>query len=152
MILLSMFGFLLFSAFKAPSENEKAQLALEIRNYLDKNVKPIMQPQRTSLDKVLTDQEKKDVIRLNSQLRQLITKRNAAGIGFITSPTFSFSQEPSITSKQKTAQKESRDELRHIMTQAWAIADKHETEIDRLLNEKSSFFGTIQEVLLIQFF
>ncbi len=142
MILLSMFGFLLFSAFKAPSENEKTQLALEIRNYLDKNVKPIMQPQRTSLDKLLTAQEKKDVIRLNSQLRQLITKRNAAGIGFITSPAFSFSQEPSITSKQKTAQKESRDEFRHIMTQAWAIADKHETEIDQLLNEKSSFFGT----------
>jgi hypothetical protein len=142
MIVLSMFGILLFSAFRAPSENEKAQLAMEIRNYLDKNVKPIMQPQRIKLDQALTVQEKKEVSALNGQLRQLIKKRNAAGIGLIASEEFSFSAAPSFTVKQKADQKATRDEMRRIMAQAWAIADRHENEIGKLLNEKSTFFGT----------
>ncbi len=142
MIILLMFGVVLFSAFSTPSENEKAKLALEIRNYLDKNVKPIMQSQRVKLDKVLTAQEKQEVAQLNNQVRQLITKRNSAGIGLISSPEFSFSQEPEFTAKQKEVQKATRDEMRRIMARAWAIADRHENEIDQLLNEKSALFGT----------
>ncbi|MEI7726302.1 MAG: hypothetical protein WCK09_14425 [Bacteroidota bacterium] len=142
MIFLMVSGFILFSAFSKPSENEKAKLVSEIRIYLDKNVKPIMQPQRVKLDQLLSVEEKKTVSQLNNRLRQLIIHRNAAGIGFISTDPFSFSQVPSFTPAQKKSEKESRDEMRRIMAQAWAIADKHEKEIDRLMSEKSTFFDT----------
>ncbi|MDP1622418.1 MAG: hypothetical protein Q8M08_08760 [Bacteroidales bacterium] len=142
MIILSMFGFLLFTAFKATTENDKTKLVMEIRSYLDKNVKPVMKPQRVKLDQILSLQEKKELARLNSQLRQLILKRNAMDIGFITSREFSFNVVPAYTAKQKAGQKESRDEMRRIMSSAWFIFDNHEKEIEQLLNEKSSFFGT----------
>jgi hypothetical protein len=141
-IFLLMIGLFLFTAFRVPTENEKAKLVSEIRNYLDKNVKPIMQPQRVKLDQVLTVQEKNELSLLNNQLRQLVTKRNTAGIGFITSEELSFSQAPEFTSKQLADQKSSRDEMRRIMAQAWAIADRHEKEIGQLMNEKVTFFGT----------
>jgi hypothetical protein len=142
MIVLLLFGSVLFSAFKTPSENEKAQLILEMRTYLDKNVKPIMEPQRVKLNQMLSAEEKRELNLLNTRLRQLVTKRNATGIGFITAEEFSFSKVPAFTPVQKASEKESRDEMRRIMASAWAIADKHEKEIDLLLTEKSSFFGT----------
>jgi len=142
MILRLMSGFFLFSAFRYPSENKKAKLVSDIRTYFDKNVKPIMQPQRVKLDQFLTTDERKEVSQLNSRVRQLIIKRNTAGIGFINSAEFSFSEVPEYTPKQKAEQKENRDEMRRIMAQAWAIADRHEKEITRLLYEKSTFYGT----------
>jgi hypothetical protein len=142
MIVLSLAGILLFSAFKTTSENGKAKLVMEIRTYLDKNVKPIMQPQRIKLDQVLTADEKKQVAALNHRMQQLIKQRHQSGIGFSGDDEFSFSQAPVFTAKQKEEQKASRDEMRRIMAQAWTIADKHEKEIGQLLNEKSSFFGT----------
>jgi hypothetical protein len=142
MIILSVATIFLFSAFKASSDNGKAELILSVRNYLDKNVKPIMQPQRVKLNGMLSADEKKELAQLNTQLRQLISKRNSTGIGFITSPEMSLSQSPAFTPKQKAEQKASRDEMRRIMARAWAIADRHETEIAQLLNEKTTFYGT----------
>ncbi|MCX6269587.1 MAG: hypothetical protein NTW16_19910 [Bacteroidetes bacterium] len=142
MIVFALSVFIAFSAFRAPAGNDKAQLVSDIRAYLDKNVKPIMQPQRVKLDRFLSPEEKKEIAQLNGRVRQLISKRNASGIGFITSGEFSFSQEPAFTPKQKNEQKESRDEMRRIMAKAWTIADNHEKEIQQLLVEKTSFFGT----------
>lgn len=142
MIALCMIGFLVFSAFTAPVENGKAEMVLDIRNYLDKNVKPVMEPQRVKLDKMLTAEEKAEVGKLNGQLRKLIKDRNDSGIGFIGSPEFSVSEIPVFTAKQKAQQKADRDEMRRIMTRAWAIADRHETEIAQLLDEKSGNFET----------
>lgn len=142
LIVLSLAGILLFSAFKTASENGKTKLVLEIRSYLDKNVKPIMQPQRVKLDQILTVDEKKQVAGLNNRVQQLIRQRHQSGAGFTGSDEFSFSQVPSLTAKQKEEQKASRAEMRRIMAQAWVISDKHEKEIGQLLNEKSTFFGT----------
>ena len=142
LIILSLAGILLFSAFKTASENGKAKLILEIRSYLDKNVKPIMQPQRVKLDKILTAEEKKQVAVLNKRVQQLIRQRHQSGVGFTGSDEFSFSKVPAFTAKQKEEQKASRDEMRRIMAQAWAIADKHEKGIGQLMNEKATFFGT----------
>jgi len=142
MIFLLSLGFLLFTAFRAPSGDNRKQLVSDIRAYLDKNVKPIMQSQRVKLDGMLSADEKKEVAQLNSRMRQLIIKRNASGIGFFAGDEFSFSEVPVFTGKQKADQKASRDEMRRIMAQAWTIADRHENEISTLLNEKSSFFGT----------
>ena len=142
LIILSMAGILLFSAFKTVSESGKAKLVMEIRTYLDKNVKPIMQPQRVKLDQILSADEKKQVAALNSRMQRLIRERHQSGIGFSGPDEFSFSQVPDLTAKQKEEQNASRDEMRRIMAQAWGIADKHEKEIDGLLNEKSTFFGT----------
>jgi hypothetical protein len=94
------------------------------------------------LDQVLTAEERKQVSALNGRMRALIEKRNKSGIGFLVADEFSFSQAPVYTEKQKADQKSSHDEMRRIMAQAWAIADKHEADISRLLNEKTSFFGT----------
>jgi|GEM_PF-3449260 len=142
MIVLLIFGFVLFSAFRTTSENNKAKLVSDVRTYFDKYVKPIMQPQRAKLDQLLSAEERKEVSQLNSRIRQLITNRNASGIGIITSPQFSFSEVPEFTAKQKADQKVSHDEMRRIMAQAWTIVDKHEKEINSLLNEKTSFYGT----------
>ncbi len=142
MIVLSMFGFFLLTSFKAPSEADKTMLIRDIRTYLDKNVKPIMQGQRVKLDQILTAEEKKELSQLNNRLRQLVSQRNSSGIGIITAPEFSFSEIPAYSPEQKAEQKASRDEMRRIMAKAWTIADKHEKEIGQLLNEKSSFFGT----------
>jgi hypothetical protein len=90
-------GVLLFSAFKSRSDIEKAQLVSEFRTYLDKNVKPVMQPQRDKLELLLTPGEKTEISLLNGKLRLLIIKRNQSGIGFITSADFSFSEEPEFT-------------------------------------------------------
>jgi 5'-3' exonuclease len=101
-----------------------------------------MQPQRARLDQYLTPEEKIQVAKLNSRLRQLIADRNRQGIGFIMSDEFSFSNVPAYTEQQKTLQANSRDEMRHIMAEAWVIADKHKNEINSLIKEKSSYFGT----------
>ncbi|MCX6277523.1 MAG: hypothetical protein NT004_05440 [Bacteroidetes bacterium] len=144
MIILSLCGIFLFSAFRSTSENGKAKLVMNIRAYLDKNVKPIMQPQRVKLDQILTAEEKIQVSILNNRMQQLIKQRHECGIGFTDSDEFSFARITVFTEKQKSEQKRSRDEMRWIMAQAWAIADRHEKEINQLLNEKLSFFGTWQ--------
>ena len=126
-----------FSAFRLPTENDRAQLVSTIRNYLDKNVKPSLAPQRTKLDLTLSKEEKAAVAKLNARLRKLISKRHDAGVGFIAAEGFSFTEIPSLNTTQKASQKADRDEMRRIMTAAWAIADNHEKEISVLLNEKS---------------
>jgi hypothetical protein len=126
-----------FSAFRPPTENDRAQLVSTIRNYLDKNVKPSMAPQRTKLDLILSKEEKVTVAKLNARLRQLIAKRHNAGVGFIASEGFSFTEVQIFDANQKSSQKSDRDEMRRILAQAWAIADNHEKEISVLLNEKS---------------
>ncbi len=141
-MVLLVTGFFLFSAFRSAVNNEKLKLAMEVRTYLDKNVKPVMQPQRTKLDQYLTQEEKKQVAALNARLRQLIKNRNQQGVGFLTSEEFSFSSVPAYSKEQKAAQKAARDEMRRIMAEAWAIADKHEQQIGLLMNEKSFYFGT----------
>ena len=128
---------LAFSAFRTPTENERAQLVSTIRNYLDKNVKPSMAPQRTKLDLILSKEEKVTVAKLNARLRQLIAKRHNDGVGFIASEGFSFTEVQLLDANQKASQKADRDEMRRIMTETWAIADKHEKEISSLLGEKS---------------
>ncbi|MFZ4548307.1 MAG: hypothetical protein ACOYN4_12760 [Bacteroidales bacterium] len=128
---------LAFSAFRTPTENQRAQLVSTIRNYLDKNVKPTMAPQRAKLDLTLSTEEKAEVAKLNARLRKLISKRHAAGVGFIAAEGFSFTEIPTLSTTQKASQKADRDEMRRIMSQSWAIADNHEKEISVLLNEKS---------------
>jgi len=145
--LLLLIGLILFSAFKSTSDSNKAKLVGDIRTYLDKNVKPVMQPQRIKLNQSLTTEEIKEVAQLNQRLRQLIIKRNSSGVGFITSPDFSFNQQTELSPVQKAEMKEGRDEMRRIMASAWTIADRHETEINKLLREKSSFYGTWQRGL-----
>ncbi len=137
-ILLLFVGVVAFSAFRSPVENTRIQFVANIRNYLDKNVKPAMAPQRAKLDLALSTEEKISIDKLNARLRQLIVKRNDAGVGFISSEGFSFTEIPTLTSAQKAAQKADRDEMRKIMAQAWTIADKHEKTISGLLNEKST--------------
>jgi len=126
-----------FSAFRPPTENDRAQLVSTIRNYLDKNVKPSMAPQRAKLDVNLSKKEKVAIAKLNARLRHLIAKRHDSGVGFIAAEGFSFTEIPTLSATQKTSQKADRDEMRRIMAQAWAIADNHEKEISVLLNEKS---------------
>ncbi len=142
MALLLMIGLVLFTSFRSSTENEKLKLVSEIRNYLDRNVKPFMQPQRVKLDQFLSKEEKKEINQLNSRLRQLIKSRNNSGTGFLTAEEFSFSKTTAFSAQQKEAQKASRDEMRRIMAQAWTIADKHEKEINLLINEQATLFGT----------
>lgn len=142
MIVLSITCLILFSSFRAASESSKTKLVMDIRNYLDKNVKPIMKPQRAKLDQVLTAEEKVQVAALNKRLQKLVRDRKQAGIGFLGTKEFSFDEVPEFTGQQRSAQKASRDEIRRIMAQAWSIADRHETDIDRLLDEKANFFDT----------
>jgi hypothetical protein len=142
MIVLSLAGVILFSSFRAASESGKAKLVMDIRTYLDKNVKPIMKPQRAKLDQVLTAEEKVQVAALNKRLQKLVRDRKQAGIGFLGTKDFSFDEVPELSSKQRSQQKAGRDEMRRIMAQAWAIADRHEADIDRLLGEKANFFDT----------
>jgi hypothetical protein len=94
---------------------------------------------------VLSPDEREQVTRLRDELRSLISLRNQQGIGF-----FSAGEEP-LTELQQKQLKESRDRMRHLMVQAWAIADRHEAEIHGLLKpaagHKESWRDELQKIL-----
>jgi hypothetical protein len=141
-VLIALAGLITFSSFTPAADSGRAKLVLDIRTYLDKNVQPIMKPQRVQLDRLLTAEERAQVAALNNRVRQLVAARHQSGAGFLSQQDFSIEDPPTFTDAQKRRQKSDRDEMRRIMAQAWAIADRHEQEINRLLGEKSTFFDT----------
>jgi len=128
MIVMAAAFVLVAGAFVKKSAPQKQVIAQKITAFVAENVAPVMKPQREQLDGTLSADERKEIVELRTELREVIKLRKENRIGLLFED-----QEEVLTVEQLQALKESRDRFRRIMTRAWAIADRHPEEIRQLL-------------------
>lgn len=116
------------SAFTFRVEKSKTDAAREIIGYFQKQIVPVMKPQREQLDQFLTAEEELRVESLRKELHDLLKTRKQKQVGW-------FFEESGVpySEDQQNVLNQTRDRFRKVMTEIWQIADLHKAEIHDLL-------------------
>lgn len=132
---LIIVAFMLCSFKAGQITNQKDEISSEIKNYVAKQIIPVLKPLRKELEQKLSETEKNeiDAIRLmHIGLRQI---RADAGINFFEI----LKAEDQFTREQLEVIKTTRKQFRKTMMKAWIIADNHESEIEQLLLQTGDY-------------
>ncbi|MFC2123764.1 T9SS type A sorting domain-containing protein [Bacteroidota bacterium] len=123
-----------FVAFKGrklrrPMQNEK------VIEYVKTNVLPVLKEKRENFDQYLSAEEKQKVAELQQRLLVLHTERienfqRRPGQG-----RYRRGERPELSADEREQLQAHIKERRLIMTEAWTIADNHESEIESILEE-----------------
>ena len=134
-ILLIIVGFTLCS-FKAGQKTiHKDEIVSEIKNYVVRQIVPVLKPLREELESEFSETEKKEIDAIRLKLVDLRQTRTDAGIDFFEI----MESEEQFTPGQVEVIKTTRKQFRKIMMQAWTIADNHEAEIEYLLLQAGDY-------------
>jgi len=122
-----------FIAFKGSGLNRPFQ-SEELIEYAKNNILPTLKEKRENFDLYLNNEEKQKVAELQQRLSDLHAERNEyfwqrPGYG-----RYRGESRPEITDEQREQFQAHMKERRLIMTEAWAIADTHEIEIESILS------------------
>lgn len=106
----------------------RKQTKEQIKSYVQREVLPVMTQQRQALDLLLSEEDKLAVETLREEQHTLRKKMKDQ-----RPSKESFKQGERPSEEQRAIFRQHMKERRQLMTQAWEIADKYETEIDQLL-------------------
>lgn len=134
-ILLIIVGFMLCSFNAGQKTIHKDEIVSEIKNYVAKQIIPVLKPLREELESELSETEKKEIDAIRSKLVDLRQTRADADIDFFEI----MEVEEQFTPEQIEIIKTTRKQFRKIMMQAWTIADNHEAEIEYLLLQAGDY-------------
>lgn len=110
---------------------EMQTLKKELKSYSDNNIKPVITAQRNKLDSYLSNSEQKEI----ASLREKTKAQKIASRKFRMELRESGAGRGEMSEEQMATSRELRKQQRHLHTQAWAIVDAHEDEINSLLDE-----------------
>jgi hypothetical protein len=103
----------------------------EIRRYVSENVLPLIKEQRNKLDQYLTSDEKAQIQEFRNRLKELRDERNTFRKERGTDPLSELT--PELREEIMERRKEHRKVHREIMFKTYEIVNKHENEIEELL-------------------
>ncbi|MEM7370137.1 MAG: T9SS type A sorting domain-containing protein [Bacteroidota bacterium] len=109
-------------------ESKRKQTKHDIHAYVEANVFPVLTSQRQALDQLISAEDRIAVDQIREEQKVLRENMKAN-----RPKREEFKQGASPTEEQREAFRAHMKERRLLMTRAWAIADKYETEIDQLL-------------------
>lgn len=119
-----------FSSFRLYIE-ESTSFREEIRRYVSENVLPLIKEQRNKLDQYLTSNEKAQIQEFRSKLKELRDERNTFRKERGTDPLSELT--PELREEILERRKEHLKVHREIMFKTYEIVNKHEKEIEELL-------------------
>ncbi|MCI4670156.1 MAG: T9SS type A sorting domain-containing protein [Bacteroidia bacterium] len=128
-IALSLFGVVVFAQpeqgqwGKRPKMNPEAQK--EIKAYVEKNVLPVLQPERAKLDTYLSQDDKAELASIRGEIKSM----KAQGKEFRKAMMEARKNGTMPSEDQIDKMREMRKNQRLLMTRAWAVADEYEIEI-----------------------
>ncbi len=103
----------------------------EIKAYMEKEVFPILAPARAQLDTYIGETEKNHLEEIRSQIKSLKEEGKVLGKSFIKARRQGEYPSQEDIDKMRALGKERR----HLMDQAWVIADQYEIEIYEILDQ-----------------
>jgi len=110
---------------------EMQALKKELKSYSDNTIKPVINEQRNKLDSYLSNAEQKEI----ASLREKTKAQKIASRAFRKELRDSGAGRGEMSEEQTAKSRELRKTQRQLHTQAWAIVDAHEDEINSLLDE-----------------
>ena len=106
----------------------------EVKSYIQENILPTVESQRAKLDAHLSDQELAEIIDIKEGLLQLKEDKQALRTSLKEiRESYEGEGRPEIPEELKESMRAHRKTQRQLMTQAWAIVDANEAEIETLL-------------------
>jgi hypothetical protein len=128
-VLLSSFIAFKGRKLKRPVQNE------EVIEYVKINILPVLKEKRANFDQFLSDDEKQKVSELQLRLQILHNEKMKSSPQGLRLGNFNRGDRPEISDEQREKIRAHMKERRLIMTEAWAIADNHESEIESVLED-----------------
>ena len=119
---------------KEMSPERKAEmqaLKKELKTYTDNSIKPVITEQRNKLDAYLSKSEQKEI----ASLREKTKAQKIASMKFRKELKEAGVRRDELSEEQLATSRNLRKTQRQLHTQAWAIIDAHEDEINALLDE-----------------
>lgn len=119
---------------KEMSPERKAEmqaLKKEMKSYADNSIKPVITEQRNKLDAYLSKSEQKEI----ASLREKTKAQKIASMKFRRELKEAGVSRDELSEEQIAKSRALRKTQRQLHTQAWAIIDAHEDEINALLDE-----------------
>ncbi|MEM8891547.1 MAG: T9SS type A sorting domain-containing protein [Bacteroidota bacterium] len=110
---------------------EMQALKKELKSYADNTIKPLITEQRNKLDTYLSKSEQKEI----ASIREKTKAQKIASRAFRKELRESGAGRGEMSEEQIAKSRQLRKTQRQLHTQAWAIVDAHEDEINTLLDE-----------------
>lgn len=129
-LISGMIAYVLFafsSGYAQADRQSKHAHHQEIRSYIETQVLPVINPQRDKLDAILSPADRQEVSSIQTELQAMRQNRPKG------QRHHKKGEAPSA--EQREAFRDMMKSRRLLMTRAWAVADKYETEIEQLLEE-----------------
>lgn len=123
MIVYALIG---FSSIYAQADRQSRNIhQQEMQSYVENHVLPVVNPQRDKLDAILSLADRQEVADIRTDLQSMRENR----------PKRQHKKGETPSAEQKEEFRAMMKTRRLLMTRAWAVADKYETEIAQLLDE-----------------
>lgn len=142
---LLLLGILSFNSISAQQPTEadrkaikqaKKALHQEAQAYAEKNILPVLQAQRTQLDKQLSAAEQRELTEIRTELDAMREAHKEKKKSFREQNGGERPEtRPELSAEQIEAKRANKKEMRLLMNRAWEIADAHESNIYQLLDE-----------------
>lgn len=125
---------------QAEHKMKRLEAQKEVKAYVDREIKPVVASQRVKLDAYLSKKEQREIENLRTE-KQLLRKES---FEFRKEIRANYTGPNSLSEDQKAKSRELQKKKRLLDTRIWAIADAHETEIAKLLDEMDPHMETWQ--------
>ncbi len=112
--------------------NAQESLNLKIKKYIRENIRPELQKLRSQLDPVLTRDEKKDIVNLRWQFREIM---KAAKQEDIKNAGVNNENQPKSLDIEMLFFQNYQQLIQVILEDAWTMAENHKIKINELLGQ-----------------
>ena len=141
-VIILMIGLVAQAGFAQKPQSDRSEMRKarkEVKAYVEENILPVLQKQRSKLDAELSSQEQSALSEIRSELKALReegkelrpAKRDMKRSGEMPSQ------------EEREAMRSQAKAHRLVMNRAWAIADAHESSIYRLTDELAPPTGAV---------